>query len=114
MVRPLCFYAWLVVVTAHMHLGIWNKDFVPSDFGGWTNYAITTNLTACAESKRTYGLSCLFDLHWHLYTDNGRCTTRSGKKKAMVHLKPKIQAVWEQIAVEYELEGMFQNGTIIG
>ena len=49
---------WPPFIHAHVrHLGVWTNELVPSDFGGWATYSITTDLAQCVEFKRRYGLA---------------------------------------------------------
>jgi hypothetical protein len=97
-----------------MQLSFWTFSLVPSEFSGWTTYAVTLNLSACVEARAsTPYATCLFDLHWKLFGGGPICNTSHGTQST-IRLKPDLAGTWATLKRVYELDHMVANGTVQG
>ena len=96
-----------------LQLSFWTHDFSPSDYAGWTTYAITDNLTACSQARRERGTSCLYNLNWKLFGGGPTCNSSAGVITT-TQPRPNVAAVWESLVADNALAAHFANGSVSG
>ena len=105
------FLSRLCVGVELKYMSFW--EYVPADFGGWCNFAVSNNVTEINEGFKL-NITHLYDVTYTFFKGSGNlCNTSYGTVLDPLILNPDYQTLWDRIYATVD-ELYYVNKSIFG